>query len=371
MNFGIELFLCAIAWAVTLSRLTTIHWKDIRKDNGIALNVWLMMVFFSITLLFLIKKFSDFFDAHTFNNLDRLIAYCSILTGIFFGAVASVEAVGGPSDKGTIRWLRYLLILTIITLVVIYSLFISRIPNINYYVPRSFPEVLFMVITFSVGATLCVVVDKVYLAYLPFEKSAVMRTRTILILMSTFGACSYFLVKIAITAGFFWPLVASQALINLSSILLIFSALSHFSALVSNKLYVPFVVISRNIRAWHAFKDLRHLKKQLQRLCPEVSFSTIDPSFWAFLLSPEYYLYRTVVNIMDGKTMLDDFLLEGALSGGLALWEGDMLREAVRVNRALQSTNSTGDFWEMVDEYKRASRSLVQGEHPTKALKNP
>jgi len=105
MSFPIQLSLCIAAWAVTLARFRAFQWKDARKDNGIALNVWLMMLFFSITLTFLVKKFDDFFDAHTFNNLDRLIAYSSIITGISFGTVASINAVGKPSDKGTIRWL--------------------------------------------------------------------------------------------------------------------------------------------------------------------------------------------------------------------------------------------------------------------------
>src|SRR5271157_4829754 len=99
MIFAIELSLCIMAWSLTMSRLRTIHWQDVGKDNGIALHVWLMMVFFSITTIFLIKKFSDIFDAYTFNNLDRLIAYSTILTGMTFGVTASINAIGIPPDK--------------------------------------------------------------------------------------------------------------------------------------------------------------------------------------------------------------------------------------------------------------------------------
>src|SRR5258706_14936418 len=151
MTYVIMVSLCVAVWIMTLDRLQAIHWKDIRKDNGIARYVWLMMVFFSITMTFLIKWFCNYFDAHTLNNLDRLIAYCSILIGIFFGAAASVEAVGKLSDRRAIDWLQKTLILIIVNLAVIYTLFISRLPNMNYFVPRSLPEAWFMFTTFIFG----------------------------------------------------------------------------------------------------------------------------------------------------------------------------------------------------------------------------
>ncbi len=361
MTFAIMLSLCIVAWLLTLIRMRAIHWKDVRKDNGIALNVWLMMVFFSITMIFLIKRFCNYFDAHTLNNLDRLISYSSILIGIFFGAAASVEAVGKPSDRRAIDWLQKTLILIIVNLAVIYTLFISRLPNMNYFVPRSLPEALFMFVAFFYGATMCAFVDKVYLSYLPLENSPVMRTRTILIVVSTFLAFSYFLVKIASVGGYFWPILASQALINLSMILLVFSALIHLSALLSNKLYVPFVLISRNLEGWDTFKDLKYLTYRMRQLCPEVVLPLTDPSFLTFMLNPEYHLYSALITIMDGKTMIDDLLLEGAFQGEPALWEGELLQEAVQVKRILQTINQSGDFWEIVSEYRLASRRLILG----------
>lgn len=360
MTFGIELSICVIAWTLTAARFRAIHWKDIRSDNGIALNVWLMMVFFSITSVFLIKRFCDFFDAYTFNNLDRLIAYSSILAGMTFGSIAAVNAVGKPSEEGMTRWLHYSLGTAIVMLVVVYGVYLSRIPNINYFVPRSVPEALFMFVTFSFAVLLCATVVRAYVAYLPSEQSPIMRTRSLLIIVSTSAGCAYFLVKIALIGGYFWPFLASQALIDLSWALLVFTAFSHFSALLSNKIYVRLVVISKNIRSWSTFQDLRYLMRRLLRLCPDAALLPSNPSFWRFVLSPEYYLYRAIITIMDGKTILDDLLSEGALVGEPALWEGDMLQEVVQVKRALQSINPTGDFGQIVSEYRRASRILIQ-----------
>lgn len=346
-----------------MSRMKTIHWQDVRKDGGIALYVWLMMIFFSITSIFLIKKFSDFFDAYTLNNLDRLIAYSSLLTGLTFGAMAAIQVIGKPSDRTIGRWLWKTLFATIIALVVIYSLFLSSLPNINSFVPQSLPEVLFMVITFALGILLSATVSRVYLTYLPSETAPIMRIRSILITAAGFVVCGYFIVKIIIAGGYFWPALASQGMINISWMFLVSTVFLYFSFLLSNKMYARVMVILRNIQRWRTFQDLRYLREGLLRLFPEVALPVTEPSFWEFLLNPEYHLYCVVITIMDGKTMLDDLLSEGALHSEPPLWEGNMLQEVVQVKQALQSISSSGDFWEIVGEYRKAGRSLAQAQY--------
>ncbi len=363
MIFAVELSICIMAWILTISRMKTIHWQDVRKDGGIALHVWLMMMFFSITSVFLIKKFDDFFDAYTLNNLDRLISYSSLLMGLTFGAMAAIDAVGKPSDLVIGRWLWRTLFATIIALVVIYSVFLSRLSNINSFVPQSLPEVLFMVITFALGTLLSATVSRVYLTYLPSETAQIMRIRSILIVASGFIVCGYFIVKIIIAGGYFWPVLASQGLINLSWIFMISTVFLYSSFLLSNKMYARVMVISRNIQNWMIFQDLRYIREGLLRLFPEAVPPVTEPSFWEFMLNPEYYLYRAVITIMDGKTMLNDLLCEGALHSEPPLWEGDMLQEVIRVKQALQSISSSDDFWEIVGEYRKAGRSLARAQH--------
>ncbi len=363
MNFTIPLFLCGLAWVLTIVRFKGIHWRNIGVDNRIALNVWLMMLFFSITLTLLVDKSGDFLDAHTFNNLDRLVTYCSILTGISFGVVASIEAVGKPSDRGLIPWFRWGLIFTTITLVTIYVLFISKIPNINYYIPHSLPESLFMLIAYCYGAFLCLSVDRVYISYLPSEKSAVMRTRAILIIISTFFALTYFVVKIITVGGYFLPILGSPALTDLASGLLILSALLHLSALLSNRIYVRIVVLTRNVQSWSSYQDLKYLVRLLRQYCPEIALPTADPSIWRFLLNPEYFLYRSVVSILDGQTMLGDFLSENGRSDSFTHWDEGTRQKALQIKQVLAQANPTGDFRKIVDEYSRVSRHLLPSQN--------
>ena len=350
--------ICCVAWALTVTRFRAIRWKDIRQDQGIALDVWLMIVFFSITTIFMIKRFDNYFNAHTLNNLDRLIAYCSILTGMTFGASASVKAVGTIFDRQAIRWLRYLLVAAVAALLAMYLLFLSKIPNMDYLIPRSLPEVAFLFVPFLLGAALSAFVGKMYLRHLPLEKSPVMRARSLCIITEAGLASAYFLVKIVTVLGYFLPILASPVFINLSSFLLISAILVHFSSLLSNKIYVPLVVISRKVASWGAFQDLQRLRRRLQSLCPEVAFTFTAPSLKEFLSDPEYYLYQSIVAIMDSKTMLDDFLLEGAAQEPM-LWEGELLQEARRMRQALQSVDGTDDFWDLVKSYQDTSKALL------------
>ncbi|MBL8080439.1 MAG: hypothetical protein JNM55_20885 [Anaerolineales bacterium] len=361
MNFGIMLALCIAAWITAGHRYRFIHWKDVRKDNGIALNVWLNMLFFAITTLFLVKRFCDYFDAHTLNNLDRLISYSSLLLGLYFAAVASADAVGLSFDQSLLRrLLQPLLIFDLTILIVLYGLFLARIPNINYFTPRSLPEALFMLSAFSLAMIFCLFIGKIYLAYLPSEKSAVMHIRTMWFIVGSFSGSAYFITKIILAAGYFWPVLIFQKLVDISWFFLILTLLTHLSALLNNKLYLPLVVTSRRFQEWSMFKDLNYLVERFRQLCPEVALPSTNPSFLSFYLNSEYHLYRAVIAVMDGKTMLDDVLMEGALQGEPSLWEGDLLREAVRLKRALQAINPSGNFWEIAQEYRFVSKGLLQ-----------
>jgi hypothetical protein len=362
MNFSSETYLCLVAWAITLIKLRAIHWKDVQKDGSVDLNIWLMMLFFSITLTF-IGSFSDYFDAYTLNNLSRLISYPSILITAFLATRETLRSIEKPSHKRTIRWLSLSLVVTIIVLLVIYSLFLWKTPEF-VYAPQGLPEAVFKFIALSFGGLLCFVVCREYMAYYPSEKSAVIRLRALMIILCAFSALAYSLAKIAQIGGYFWPWLASPTVNHLSLTFLVLTSLLYFVSFLNNKLYVRFMVISRNIQSWNSFQKLKYLIERILRLCPVVALTPNNPPFWSFMLNPEYYLYNAIVVILDGKSMLADLLSVKTEPGQPALWEDHLLQEAIQVNQALQAVNPSDDFWEIVGAYNRASQDLLQ--HQTK-----
>jgi hypothetical protein len=288
-----------------------------------------------------------------------MISYPAILITIFLATQETLNAIEKPSDKQLLRWLGRALIAVNGTLVVIYSLFLWKTPEF-VYAPQNIPEAVFKFIAFSFGSLLCAVVCRAYLAYFPLEKSPVIRLKVLMIILCAFSACAYFLTKIAQIGGYVWPWLASPTVNHISLAFLVLSSLLYFGAFLSNKLYVRFMVVSRNIRSWKSFQHLKYLIEHILRLCPVVALSPNDPPFWRFLLNPEYYLYNAIVIILDGKSMLADFLSEGITPGQPALWEDDLLEEAIRINDVLQAVSQSDDFWEIVGEYSRASQSLFQ-----------
>jgi hypothetical protein len=365
----VQISVCLMAWIFTLVRLRALRWKDIHKDYGVALYVWLALLFFSLGLTFLIKDFGDFLDRHTLNNLSKLITYCSLLSSISLGTVAFITAVSKASSKRLIRWVGLLFLVTITIMIVIYSLFISKLPPINYHVARSFPEASFRFVMYFFSLVLLILHYKVFMTYLPSEKSPLMYMRIVAFIVSTIFSAMYFVVMIImVVGGYFWPFLGSQILIDLSSVLFVVSAFLVLFSLSSNKIYLRFIVMSKSLANWQAFKDLDYLMKRLLVLCPVVALPTNNPSFLRFLSNPEFYLYRAIVIILDGSTMLADFLSETAHPGEPALWEANLLEEAVRVNQVLQSVQQSENFWEIVNEYKRASRELFHDRDANYAL---
>ncbi len=140
MNSLILIPLCLVTWIFTLLRLrTTFFAQDVQKaKKEMALNVWAMLLFFSITLTFMVDTFAAFFNIHTFSNFSILITHIAFLASQYFATVATLNAIEIPSSQRTIRWIRYALGILIITLLVIYILFISKMPAILSDSPQIF-----------------------------------------------------------------------------------------------------------------------------------------------------------------------------------------------------------------------------------------
>lgn len=361
MNLSSKTLLSLIAWVLTLFKLRGIRWKDVR-DGSTSLNIWLMLFFFSITLTFL-GDVGEFVDAHVINNLSNLIAYPLILVTIFLATKESLNAVDRSSYQRTIRWLDISLTSIIVILLVIYTLFLWKVPEFTF-APRSLPEVVFRFIAFFSGGVMCIVVAKAYLMFYSLEKSSILRLRAVMVALCALSTFLFFLVRIAQLAGYFWSLLDSVALNNLSFALLALSSLLYFSAFLNHETYARLVNILSIFKRWRTFQDLMYLKERLLRLCPEVVSPAPNPSFGRFVFNPEYYLYCILIAIMDSRTMLEDLVSEGVLRGVTPLDEGNLLEEVAQIRRALQPVNPSGDFWKVVDEYRYAGKELNRISNP-------
>lgn len=365
MNNFILIPLCVAAWILTLVRLRTIFLKkdEPGAKTEMALNIWAMMAFFSITITFMIDEFAAFFNVHTFPNLSLLITHFAFLASQYFAITTTLVAINIPSTQRAIRWIKSTLCTAVVILLAIYSLLISKMTDGLSDSPQNLPIVIFKLVSYPFGIMLFIILIKTYLTYLPSKSFALMRLRAIIVISCSSSAAVYILVRVLIYSGYFWPILLSPWLFTISYIFLFCATILLFAAFLSDKIYARFVVMSRSIEGWRAFQDLQYLVQKLLLLCPIVALPVNHPSIWKFLLKPEYYIYCAIIIILDGKIMLADFLAASAEPDEPTLWDDELLLEAIRVDQALQSINPSNDFYEIVDAYRCVSRELFNSKN--------
>ncbi|MEN4098927.1 MAG: hypothetical protein ROW52_03315, partial [Anaerolineaceae bacterium] len=107
--------------------------------------------------------------------------------------------------------------------------------------------------------------------------------------------------------------------------------------------------------SWHAFQDLITLVDRLERLCPPVGMEMSRPDFREYFRRSDYYLYRAMVHILDGKTLIADYL-----DDTITRWDAPSYLEATRVNTILREIKADEEYPEMIAAYRQASRKIMQ-----------
>ncbi|MGC1378462.1 MAG: hypothetical protein WA821_19680 [Anaerolineales bacterium] len=359
------LTLLALAfWVFTLLKLREALREYAQKKTTTALNICAIAFFGSLDLTFMIPEVAAFVDGHIFPNLSVLVASGSFLVGIYFLTVVSLTATSAPVGGRVIRLLRVLLGLVLSALLLIYLLFISKMPHLQFLAPRNLPDVIFKLIVWLFGITLSMILAGTILAHLPAKEFAVPRLRVLAIVLAAASAAANLLVSCIIAlANYFWPAFSAPWLFTLATLFVICGSLAFLVALLGGKIYAEFVMFSSRLDYWRAFQDMQYLAGRMLRLFPSGAPPPALPSFWQFQRDPEYHLYHAMIIIMDGSAMAEGFLAE--LGGDLPEpedWEieqnNNLVGEAQEIWRALQPAPLPMDFYEVVEVYRRVSLAL-------------
>lgn len=304
------------------------------------------------------------FDMYVSNNLSRLITYSSFLIVVNLSITASINAVGKPEDRPFVQKMWFLLFIILVVVGIIYIFFISKLPEFSYYeTPQSLPETIFKIIIHYFEAIQAMLVFRIYWAYLPIEKSATTRVRVIMLIACSLVLTGCSLVVVLTALGYFLPILASPILPNLIAILAAAAIALELIVFVNNKIYIAVVVISRSFQQWYAFQDLQYLIERMTKIFPVIGLVPDHPNFFRFIQDPERYLYPTIILILDGRAMLNDFLTEvGDPPPDLELWEteegNDLVGEALEIQWAMPLVLPPDDFYAMIEAYRQTSRTL-------------
>ncbi|MGC1378460.1 MAG: hypothetical protein WA821_19670 [Anaerolineales bacterium] len=358
--------LCLAFWAFTLLKLREVLREYAQKKTAPALNICAIAFFGSLDLTFMIPEVVAFMDVRIFPNLSVLVAYGSFLAGIYFLTVVSLAATGAPVGGRVIRLFRVLLGLVLSALLLIYLLFISKMPPLQFFAPQNLPDMIFKLIVWLFGITLSMILSGTILAHLPAKEFVVPRLRMLAIALAAASAAANLLVSCIIAlANYFWPSFSAPWLFTLATLFVICGVLAFLVALLGGKIYAEFVMFSSRLDYWRAFQDMQYMAGRMLRLFPPVSPPPALPGFWQFQRDPEFHLYHVMIIIMDGSSMVDGFLAE--FDGDFPqpedweIEEGDnVVGEALEVQRALQPVPLSDDFYEVVEAYGRISAALAQ-----------
>lgn len=366
MSPAVEISLCIIAWSVVILKTRAVRWKEVLTSDRNALNLWLSMLFFAVTLTFLAKVFADFFDGLTANNLSRLIAYSAVSLTLYFSVVASVH-IQDVSIDWIMRYIRPLLALTLVLLILTYVLGVSNSPQWdNHHIPSSLPEAFFMFSMYSFALVMSLTLFVSNFRYLRRQEGELMRFRAATTTITSMTGAAYFFVKIVLVGGYFLPLLRADIIVTVSKILLLLAAMMWAVCYLHNRIYISILRPLENLLHWIALKDLERILDRVDRFCPPVAVTEGRPTFGQFFQNPEYYLYRAVIRVLDGKVMLADIL--SSVDERPDWWDDNLAREARLIAQVLQSVRPPDDFWETIREYRRAGRALPRDRKPLLGL---
>ena len=361
MNLSIEISLCALAWFIALLRVRTVLSHRAWTTDPIAFRVWAATLFFAVTMTFLVTPLSEVINRLTYPNFSRLLAYSSVSMTLYLTASSFLVTFPTPQNQGQLRYLKPYLLVTVISLLGVYVFFVSQTPEWKEQaIPASAAEMVFKLVMFTFATVLCIVMAIACYRYLNQEKVIVTKYRIVTIILTAVGGGAFFFTKTISALGYLWYPLSVEWIHTLSMLLMVGTAMFWGGSFLHSNVYAWVLAISRGVRYWPTYQDLVVLVEGLERLCPPVGMSFSKPGFWKFIRNSDYHLYRAIVHILDGKTLIADFLADTIPVDRLrARWDNNGHLDAMRLNAILQGIKSNEDYLEMISEYRLASRKLM------------
>ena len=361
MNPAIEISLSILAWLVALNRGRKALLNQAWKTDPITFRVGAASLFFALTMTFLITPLGDGIDSLTITNLSRLLAYSSVSITLYL--ITSSSLISFPTAQN-VRYRKYLkpyLIMTLGLLLVSYIFSVSHTPEWRELsTPDSVAEMVFKLVMFTHAIILCTIIAAACYHYINLERVIVTKYRIATISLTAMGGATFFFTKIVLTLGYIWHPLGAEWILTLSHLLMVTTAILWGGSFIHSNLYVRALALLRGIRSWPTYQDLIYLVERLERLCPPIGIVLNKPTFWQFVRNSDYHLYRAIVHILDGKTLIADFLADTSPIDKLqARWDKDGYLEALHMYASLQEIKSDDDYLEMLSEYRLASRKLM------------
>lgn len=303
-------------------------------------------------------------------NLSWLIAWIGITTSTYF-----ITCVFYKVRKTLIPlWLHISLSVCLLIYLMMFLLGISHSSEWpSHVVPRNAFDFVFMETIFVFGALnfLVIAVNEAHI-YLN-EKALVGRIRWGIAIIISIGAAIFFVLRIILTLwSYLYP--ESSAIVGIYTMALMVQI---FSGSLISLPFLPTHLLLYFARPLIAVDKLWGLKKlEVVQASLDSFFPPVVPqqmSWWEVIKNINFYEYRTLISILDSKTMLSAYLeaqefvflernqmIMFRAGDDLKAWDKTTQEKAATLFKALQNVNDNLEFDELVQAYRQLGLLLQQ-----------
>ncbi len=345
-------FVALIAWLVNLHFIKIRAWEK-SPEAWMVRTSWLSTLFLALAMTFQVASAKSGLQAHLF---FWYLAYVTISLAIYFSALSNAY----HNYSRMRHWATVMLIVNLSLLGYLHFFYISKITWMpDHHIPRNLPEWIYMTTLFVYGAILGGVPIIEHIRDYSKETAIPTRTRYVTLIIARTASTSYFLIKILrATVGFFSPTYAElDTLLTAHDIALGITGIFWIGMFLPNKFLMqistPGIFLSKYL-AYGRLRKIPQYFSTFQTDLSPISLVNEPDSFWDLLANLNFYLYRTVIHILDIKQGL-----EGTLSENKHIsWDAIRQHKAKHLHLALKSVEDDRDYWLLIHDYAKVALQL-------------
>lgn len=345
-------FVALIAWLVNLHFIKIRAWEK-SPQKWIVRSSWLSTLCLALAMTFQVASAESGLQAHL---LFWYLAYITISLAIYFSALSNAY-----HNYGRMRhWATVLLIGNLSILSYLYVFYISKITWMpDHHIPKNLPEWMYMITLFVYGAILGGVPIIEHIRDYSKETAIPTRTRYVALMIARIASTIYFLIKILrATVGYFSPTYGElDNLLIIHDIALGITGIFWIGMFLPNQFLMqvstPFIFLSKYL-AYGRLQKIPQYFSAFQTDLSPISVVNEPDSLWDLLANLNFYLYRTVIHILDIKKHLEGVFDEKKY----LLWDAENLQKAQTLRTALEGVEDDRDYWLLIHDYSKVALQL-------------
>lgn len=354
-----KVVIALLLWGVTVYKFGAM-WRDGQwRDGSVTFYFWSFSFFTAIGITLLVGPI--YTAVNTFwsvANLAWLIKYVAFCLAIYYMASGCYLALKQQKP----RPMSWSLAITLTILIGLYIVGISTLPEkAEHTIPETWLEMLFMQTMYVYMLTLCIIPFVTFVRLFRQEEIVATQLRWAVGVTASLLATVVLSLKITLTfLAFTNPTTGAlpvlQPIININFIA---AGLLCPLAFLPNRFYIavaqPYLFLGQ-VKALH---DLSWLQKQLDSLCPPVINTPLD--FRTKTQNPDFYLYRSLIAILDAKRMLDSYHLLrnekttpiSSLGNAARKWDEQQWQLAGLLQRELAHVDDEQAYGQLIQAYQQ------------------